>query len=213
MIDFQQNEGQEILSLPLWEGISDPQNALLSLLPEEKSYPKGARILTAGERCKKGGARLAGSAAIVKEDEGGNPATVAKLEKGSMFAEAFAFSGEPLAVSVYASSACRVLWLDGNKIAANGALAANALKIFSRKNIFLTERVEHLSKHTLRGKVLSYLTTVRRKTGKNTFSVPFNRQGLADYLGCDRSALSLVLSKLKAEGVLDWHKNTFRLLP
>ncbi len=203
MIDFQQNEGQAILSLPLWEGISDPQNALLSLLPEEKSYPKGARILTAGERCKKVGALLAG----------GNPATVAKLEKGSMFAEAFAFSGEPLAVSVYASSACRVLWLDGNKIAANGALAANALKIFSRKNIFLTERVEHLSKHTLRGKVLSYLTTVRRKTGKNTFSVPFNRQGLADYLGCDRSALSLVLSKLKAEGVLDWHKNTFRLLP
>ena len=78
MIDFQQNEGQAILSLPLWEGISDPQNALLSLLPEEKSYPKGARILTAGERCKKVGAPLAGSAAIVKEDGGGDPATGAK---------------------------------------------------------------------------------------------------------------------------------------
>ena len=32
---------------------------------------------------------------------------------------------------------------------------------------------------------------------------------LANVLGCDRSALSAVLSRLKRAGVLDYHKNAF----
>ncbi len=54
--------------------------------------------------------------------------------------------------------------------------------------------------------------TACKAEGKRTFSVPFGRQELADYPGCDRSALSAVLSKLKAKGVLDYHKNEFRFV-
>ena len=44
-----------------------------------------------------------------------------------------------------------------------------------------------------------------------TFTIPYDRQGLADYLNADRSALSSELSKLQKEGVLSYKKNTFSL--
>jgi CRP-like cAMP-binding protein len=49
------------------------------------------------------------------------------------------------------------------------------------------------------------------RAGSNTFTIPYDRQGLADYLNADRSALSNELSKLQKEGVLSYKKNTFSL--
>lgn len=204
-------EERRIAALPLFGGVADIKETLLRLDACFADYPAGARILSAGGRCGRFGGLLSGGAEIVKEDESGAPVTVARLGAGELFAEAFAFSGAPLAVGVSALSDCRVLWLSAEKAASDPAVAANALRILARKSLFLTERVEHLSKHTLREKVLSYLRAEARRAGKNTFSVPFGRQGLADYLGCDRSALSFVLAKFKREGVLDYHKSSFRL--
>ncbi|WP_288893921.1 helix-turn-helix domain-containing protein [uncultured Megasphaera sp.] len=44
-----------------------------------------------------------------------------------------------------------------------------------------------------------------------SFSLPFNRQELADYLSVDRSALSSELSKMQKEGLLSYHKEAFTL--
>ena len=38
------------------------------------------------------------------------------------------------------------------------------------------------------------------------------RQELADYLSVDRSAMSTELGKMKKEGIIDFHKNHFKLL-
>ena len=43
------------------------------------------------------------------------------------------------------------------------------------------------------------------------FTIPFNRQQLADYLSVDRSAMSSALSKMREEGILDFSKNQFTL--
>lgn len=205
----------EAESLSLFDGAQDRSAALAYLRPRQAEYVKGEYMLTAGERRRSFGALLAGGADVIKEDAGGNPVTLARLGAGDMFAEAFAFSGEPLSVGVVASERSRVVWLDAERVAAAGekfvSVTAAALRMFARKNLFLTERIEHLSKRTLADKVLSYLASERRRAGKEVFSVPFDRQGMADYLGCDRSALSAVLSKLKKQGALDYHKNTFLL--
>ena len=203
-----------IEKLPLFAGLPHVGETLACLTPREEEYAKGAYILAAGDRCKKVGILLSGGADIVKDDANGNPVTVARLGEGDMFAEAFAFAGLALTVSVYAVRSSRVLWLDADKMLSgkNERLAANALRLFARKNVFLTERIEHLSRHTLAEKVLSCLHSAKRAAGKEVFTLPFDRQGMADYLGCDRSALSAVLSKLKRQGKLDYHKNVFRLL-
>lgn len=45
----------------------------------------------------------------------------------------------------------------------------------------------------------------------NEFSIPFNRQQLADFLNLDRSALSKELCKMRDEGMIEFHKNQFKL--
>ena len=192
-------------TLPLFAGTKDAKLALLSLLPRKAEYPRGARLLSAGEKCQSIGILLSGGADIVREDAGGDPVTVAHIGQGELFAESFACSGEPLTVSVVATLPSLVLWLSAERLlsGAEPQVTANALRLFARKNLYLTQRIEHLSRRTLEQ---------NRAAGTNTFCVPFDRQGLADFLGCDRSALSAVLSKLKRKGVIDYHKNSFRLL-
>jgi CRP-like cAMP-binding protein len=50
------------------------------------------------------------------------------------------------------------------------------------------------------------------KNNSKEFEISYDRQGLADYLGVERSAMSAELSKLRQEGILDSNKNKFKLL-
>ncbi|MGL5254558.1 MAG: helix-turn-helix domain-containing protein, partial [Brevinema sp.] len=61
-------------------------------------------------------------------------------------------------------------------------------------------------------KLLSYLSSESLKAGQISFTIPFDRQELADYLFIDRSALSNEISKLQKEGILTCKKNKFTLL-
>jgi len=74
------------------------------------------------------------------------------------------------------------------------------------ENISLTQKIEFISKRTTREKLLAYLSSEAQKAGSNRFSIPFNRQELADYLSVDRSAMSAELSKLRKEGILNYNK-------
>ena len=45
-----------------------------------------------------------------------------------------------------------------------------------------------------------------------TFTISFSRIQLADYLNCDRSALSRELSLMQRDGLLDTYRSSFKLL-
>ena len=62
-----------------------------------------------------------------------------------------------------------------------------------------------------REKLLSYLWAESRRQGSTEFSIPFNRQELADYLCVDRSAMSAELSRMQKDGLLSAEKNRFAL--
>ena len=59
---------------------------------------------------------------------------------------------------------------------------------------------------------MTYLLMQAKEANSAGFSIPFDRQGLADYLEVDRSGLSAEISKLRKDGVLESQKNTFTLL-
>lgn len=75
----------------------------------------------------------------------------------------------------------------------------------------LSERIFCTSSKTVRSRLLTYLSAQSRKHGNHRFQIPFDRQQMADYLNLDRSALSKELSRMKKEGILDFHKNEFVL--
>ena len=58
---------------------------------------------------------------------------------------------------------------------------------------------------------MSYLSHQAASCGNWSFSIPFDRQQLADYLSVDRSSLSHELGKMQKEGLLKTEKNHFEL--
>ena len=80
------------------------------------------------------------------------------------------------------------------------------------KNLFLimneklnekNERIQILTKKTIRNRLLEYFSIVKTKSGSNNIYLPFSFMALADYLGVDRSAMSRELSYLKEEGFIE----------
>ena len=137
-----------------------------------------------------------------------------------MFAESYAcLPDTQLGVSIFAPEASTVLYLDVQKIltlcdAACGyhtRLIRNLLSAIAEKNLLINRKLSYLMQRTTRQKILAYLSAEAQRQRKNDFLVSFDRQQLADYLSVDRSALSVELSKLKAENLIEYHKNHFIL--
>jgi CRP-like cAMP-binding protein len=207
---------------PLFAGIAeaDWESLLTCLSARRRVYAKGAFILRAKQRTGAVGIVLGGRAHLLKEDFWGNRTLLAEVRAGGLFAEAYAFTGEALAVSVFAAEKTEALLLDcrriiatcGSACAFHTALIGNMLRISVRKNMDLVDKIECLTKRTTRGKLLAFLSEQAKRAESNAFAIPFNRQELADYLAVDRSAMSTELSKMREAGILRCQKNRFELL-
>lgn len=213
-------EKTQLLHLPLFQGVDSNwlEELFSALCAVETSYGSDCMLFHPGDTTTRFGILLEGCLKIRKEDYGGNELLITQIRPLDLFAEAFAWSGERLTVTVQTVAPSRVLWLDSREFAnprqdlpALRQVQQNLLRLFARKNLFLTRRIEHLSKRTLREKLLSYLSEQALQRGSFEFSIPLNRQELADFLAADRSALSAVLSGLQREGILRYHKNHFQL--
>lgn len=95
---------------------------------------------------------------------------------------------------------------------AEAQFTGNILGLMAEKNRLLTEKMRYLTQRSTRQKIMLYLSNLARDKGKSTFALPFNRQQMADFLSVDRSALSAELSKMKKDGLIDYHKDQFSLL-
>jgi CRP-like cAMP-binding protein len=91
-------------------------------------------------------------------------------------------------------------------------LIENMVHIIANKNRDLMRKVEVVSKRTIREKILAYLSIQAQSTNQRYFDIPLGRVELAEYLCVDRSALTRELAKMKEEGILDFDRNSFRIL-
>lgn len=80
------------------------------------------------------------------------------------------------------------------------------------KNIQLMERVEIISRKTIKEKILVYLKSQTMQSDSKYITIPFGRMELAQYLCVNRSALARELAQMKKDGIIDFEKNTFRIL-
>ncbi len=202
---------------PLFDGISpEVLPALLARLDaRRRTFRRAEFLLRRGDAPVRLGILLSGRLHILREDFWGRQDLIAAVEPGGLFGEAYACSSAPAGVSVEAEADGEVLFLDAGRISAAPAgagLLENLLRATARKNLLLNEKLSHVTRRTTREKLLSYLSQEAARQGGSCFSIPFNRQQLADYLAVDRSALSAELGRLRRDGLLDFRKNQFTLL-
>ena len=175
----------------------------------ERHYRKGEIILYMGDLVKDLGLVLSGGVTIERDDLLGNRSIFGHAGPGQIFAETYAcVPGEPLMVNVVADEDTDILFLDIGRVLTtcrstcthHSMLIRNLLLASARKNLGLSERIMHTSPKSIRG-LISFFSAQAARQGSRSFSIPFNRQQLADYLEVDRSALSAELGKMKKEGL------------
>ena len=206
----------------LFSGVSERElEAMLACLrPETKDYPKDAFVLRAGDTAEAVGLVLSGTILMLQEDVWGNRNILSKAGPGQIFAAAYACApGSVLNVSVLAETPVTVLFLNVGRVltlcpaacAHHSRIIRNLLGELAWKNLRLGEKLTHMGQRTTRAKIMSYLSAEAQRLGTYELDIPFSRQQLADYLGVERSGLSLELGKMKQDGLLEFHKNHFEL--
>lgn len=183
-------------------------------------YKKGMVIYEDGEIVTNIGLVLSGSVQIEHHDFWGNKSILSIVNVGGVFAEAYAcIPNEPLIINVVANEDCEILFISVPKLfdtcsacKVQTRLIQNLIIISAQKNLHLSKRSLHTSSKTIRGRLLSYFSQLISEQGSNKVVSPFDRQQLADYLNLDRSALSKELGKMKRDGVIEYHKNTFEIM-
>ncbi len=207
---------------PLFDGITteEIERLLHCLGGRIKRYAKGDFIFHAGTVLRQIGLVVSGKVQVVKEDYWGNRLIFSSMEQGQLFGESYAcLPREPLEVSIVSAADCEVLFLDLEHALSvcscacgfHTRLIRNLMTILAKHNLNLTRKVQHMGQKTTREKLLAYLWSISQKEQSQEFDIPYNRQELADYLAVDRSAMSAELSRMKTEGLLEFHKNHFRL--
>ena len=184
-------------------------------------FDKNYTILSEGAPAKYIGIVLSGSVQITRTDYYGNRSILGNLCEGELFAEAFAcMQMSSMPVSVIANERSEIMFIECNNIlltCQNGCsfhqqLIYNLMKVLAAKTVMFQQKIEITSKRTTREKLLTYLTICAKNNNKNSFTIPFNRQELADYLEVDRSGLSAEISKLRKDGILECRRDYFKLL-
>ena len=184
-------------------------------------FDKKYTVMAEGNPAKYVGVVLSGSVQIIQVDFYGNRSILSSLGASQVFAEAFACAEmAALPVSVIANEPCDIMLIDcghilhtcQNRCGFHRQLIFNLMKDLATKTIQFHQRIEITSKRTTRDKLLAYLFLQAKNAGSNRFTIPFDRQELADYLEVDRSGLSAEISKLRREGVIENHRKEFVLL-
>ena len=204
----------------LFAGLSAAElSTLLSKLGGSvRSYGKGEALVLAGEPSRRVGIVLSGELEAYRPAPGGVRIPIAQVEPGGVFGDVLGGSSLSSPVTVLAAAPCEVLLMPYEKLLLPGADPArqrvlqNLVRTISDKYFLLSRRVDLLLLKSLRAKVCAYLLSEAEVHHSLTFTIPYSRIQLADYLNCDRSALSRELSLMQRDGLLETYRSSFKLL-
>jgi len=224
---FKQHEGDImnyffLSNTPLFHGIKENEisHVLSCLGARERTYRKNETIFRAGDTVHEIGLVESGSVNIIVNFYWGSSNIFGHIEKGMIFAENYAaIPGKELICDVVAAEDSEILFLDLTKLLTtcqhgcnyHQRLIHNLLRISAQKSLDLSSRMMHTAPKSIRDRLLSYLSEQAMINGSTRFTIPFDRQQLADYLGVDRSAMSNELSKMQKDGLISFRKNVFIL--
>lgn len=211
-----------LLSGPLFAGITREEIAgmLHCLRAKITEIPKSSPVFLEGDAAGFVGVVLEGSIQIVRDDYYGSRSVLTHAEPGGLFAESYSCAGAgTIPVSGYALKNSKVMLLDlrkmlnvcSNACGFHNRLIRNLLQVVAQRNLNLSQKIQYMSQKTTKQKLMAYLSDQAKQQGSAEFTIPFDRQALADFLGVERSAMSAELSKLRKTGFLECKGSWFRL--
>lgn len=186
-----------------------------------KTFEKNQPIVTQGEQMEDVVLIVKGGGNVENIDSLGNISIISRLKRGDIYGIESAYAqDEVYKDSVIATEKSLVLFMNKhrlitpceNKCKRHELVTRNLMQIVAESNISLLEKLNHMSKKTIRDKLLSYFSLMSIKSNSEYFEIPFNKTELANYLSVDRSAMTTELSKMREDGLIDFEKKQYRLI-
>ena len=198
----------------------DIRHVLQCLETFEKNLDKNQIIYDYFNQITYAGIVLTGEVHAVMHNTDGVEYDVRRFGPGDLFGEAFScIPTERSTIQIVTRQPSRILFLKFSNLFTAKAfsckhaskISANLLQECARNNIFQNQKIQLFTQKHLRDRLTTYLWSLPQ-SGANQVIVPFDRQGMANYLGVERSALSRELGRMKKDGMIDYHKNMFTLI-
>ena len=215
---------EELKNSPLFQdiGYENYRQMLACFQAVPKSYRPEEVIYDFSDPSGSVGVVERGEASLIRIDEEGVATVLEELGPGGVFGKSLAFSTSGRdSLQVICRTACEVVFIDYPHILKrceracthHSLLVQNMLRLISDKAQALSERVDVLSRRSIREKLLCYFHQLAEKAGSSTFQLPFSLSMLADYIATDRSAMMREMKRLKEEGVLRSEGRRITLCP
>ncbi len=158
---------------------------------------------------------------IAKETLSGGRNIVYFLNESQLFGEGVVCTTKRLApVSAKATTDTLLLTIPYEKILKtcghscgfHHQLIRNMMLLLGEKNYVLNHKIDLLMLKGMREKLATYLLYESQRQGSLSFNIALSRNELADYLNVSRPSMSRELGRMKNEGLIDYYKNTFKIL-
>lgn len=209
-------------SSPLFAGISahDIEKLCRCLNCRATYAPAGQYLWHAGDPITAAALILQGRIRAELIRETGLRRVAAIHNEGSLIGDILMTEGRNSPVDIIAETDCELLLIPFEGILSgcseactcHSLLRLNLMQEIARKYWQQRARIACLEAPTLRQKITLFLRQHANETGSRTFRVPFDRESMADYLSVNRSALCRELSAMKQDGLIDYYKESFKLL-
>lgn len=190
---------------------NDELRKLLKCLDARKlSYSKDNIIISNMSNANVLGIILSGSANLIRVDYNGNKSIIEILSKGDVFSSnLFNIENNELSImaledtEIYLITYDRVMHCCSKNCIYHRQLIDNLLEIIINKLNSIYERIQILTKKSIREKLLAYFKFVSYKKNSKKFKIPMNYTTLANYLAIDRSALMREIKNLRDDKIIE----------
>ena len=182
-----------------------------------RNVPAGSIVLHEGTPKRNLGILLDGCLSMRETDSEGRRSMIGFVHPQASFALVFSFASvERHPATVVAEKDSKILVIPVGKILPTPGSPITDVRRRFVENVMseicetawrLRARAFILSQRSTPSRLTTYLRMKMRAEGSRDFTIPFDRQGLADFLCVDRSALSAVFGRLAKKGILSYRKN------
>ena len=206
---------------PLFRGLdADRFERQMKVMKAEKAHSeRGGMLQAAGEPIRRFGIVLSGAVQVCVDDIEGNRMIMAEVAPGNSFAESLCFlRTKESPVYIFASEESDLLWLSTERLFSDpgdaflSELQQRFTAALAAKALTMNNRIQVLSRLSLRGKLTAYFTELAAAQGSGVIRLPMNREDTAAYIGANRSALSRELARMKEDGLIDYRKNEITII-
>ena len=185
---------------------------------EAVRYSKGEFLNAMYEPLPHFGLVISGTIQVCRDDYYGRKNIMANVTPGNYFGESLFLTQQVTNVYIIAVRESCVIWFKPERLDKSKGLTderayillRNLTHMLARRALALNDRIQALSKPTLREKLIAFFSEYAKESG-GEFTVPFDRENMAVYLGVNRSALSRELSKMQRDGLISYRKNKFTI--